>query len=96
MEDLFTTSRRLENLKTLAAKRRKKKVAAKTGGSESDESLLSSSLIERIGGLDFASNYGAPRSDYDIDSELASRSSESIIESVFARSFLDDDGIGLD
>ncbi|MEO5666460.1 MAG: hypothetical protein ABIR96_00225 [Bdellovibrionota bacterium] len=94
MEDLFTTTKRLENLKTLAEKRKKKTSAPKKATRHYEDSSMSPSLTEVTGRFDFGSRDA--QSFYDIDSEMASRTSESVIESAFERSFLDDDGIGLD
>jgi hypothetical protein len=96
MEDLFTTMQRLENLKNLGQKRQKKKSAPKKSGLIADDKMIGTSLIDAMGGLDFGSRYGDSQSFYDVDSALAARTSESVIDSVFEKSFLDDDGIGLD
>jgi len=96
MEDLFTTTQRLENLKTLAHKRQKKKARpTKSPNSFADKSLAAETLIELLGGRDFGSRYGDAQSFYDLDSALASRLTDTTLEAVGERSFLDDDGIGI-
>jgi hypothetical protein len=98
MEDLFTRTQRLQNLKSLAQKRQQKKAPAKKTSSESysDKSIAAATLVDILGGRDFGSRFGDTHSFYDVDSALASRLSDTSIEAVGERSFLDDDGIGLD
>ncbi len=98
MEDLFETITRLENLKNLARKRQKKKASLnpKRSRTSTDDSMLSTSLLDAMGGLDFGSSYGDPQSFYDVDSALAARRGDSLSDLEIETSHLLDDGIGVD
>jgi len=94
MEDLITTKQRLESIKTLGEKKQKTK--KKSPVSMADDLGVGASLMGRRVGLDFGSYGNDTKSFYDIDSHLAAKSAESIIDEVFeSRHFLDDDGIGV-
>lgn len=97
MEDLNMQKQRLESLKSLGQKSQKvKKAPRKISASMADDLGVGASLMGRRVGLDFGSYSNDMKSFYDIDSHMAAKSAESIIDEVFeSRHFLDDDGIGI-